>query len=468
MKWIVIWTAFSVALLSWMGTRYIQSQGSCLKSTYVKMIVIADDKKTIDQCHFAEQVLGITEVSADQRQWIRKVRSVEDLWPSLKIKSKPIVIEVKESDPFYYSVQSGIVSLGGQVIRSEGFLEKAILESWLMQRNPEADRYSLDVFSDVLSSMVRSSDQWQDPTSNESYLLSKSYWPEQLTSFENYCLTAHKSPAHILFCSNQEKKNEVGLNIWSAKQMLSGLIYEFSNQLSLSEREKFISAITDLQIQVFPKAASRAEFYTWIQSVLDNTFQKHINLATFIEHQKKQKGLQEEVVFPLVIHFEDEVIDPNRFAKLIDWSLKKPTKSIAISTGGRLHLLPDFNSLELKSGEWKARRILWVSCAMPTTEQIANIRADKVTAMKICPNDKDLDWERLMVSDIEEFLLHHEDVSYFDIHVPSLQLAISTGMIRNTKDTIDTWLNMNLKTSSDVRRVNYVTHQISFLTKYRL
>ncbi len=467
MRLIVLWTAFTVALLSWMGTRYIQSQGSCLKSSFVQMIVIADEKKTIDQCHLADQLLGLSDVSTEQRQWIREVRSVEDLLPALKVKTKPIVIEVKENDPFYYSVQPGIVSLGGQVMRSEGLLEKAILESWLMQKNSNADRYSLDVFSDVLSSMVRSSDLWQDPTTNETYQLTKSYWPEQLTSFENYCLTSHKSPAHILFCANQEKKNETGLNVWTAKQMLSALIYEFASQLPLSEREQFIARIADIQIPGFPKAASRPEFYSWVQSVLDSTFQKHVNLAAFIELQKKQKGLQEEIVFPLVIHFDDEAVDPNRFTKLVEWSLKKPTKSIAISTEGRLHLLPDFNPLELKAGEWKARRILWVSCAMPSTEQIANIRAEKVTAMKICPNDKDLDWERLMVSDIEEFLLHHEDVSYFDIHVPSLQLAISTGMVRDTKQTIDKLLKLNMSTTAGYGNIHYVSHPISFLTKYR-
>ncbi len=467
MRYIAIWTAFTVVLLSWMGTRYIQSQGSCLKSSYVQMIVIADEKKTIDQCHLADQLLGMPDVSTEQRQWIRQVRTVEDLWPALKLRSKPIVIEVKEQDPFYYSVQAGIVSLGGQVIRSEGLLEKAILESWLMQKNTSADRYSLDVFSDVLSSMVRSSDQWQDPTTNETFQLSKNYWPEQLTSFENYCLNSHKSPSHILFCANQEKKNEAGLNVWTAKQMLSGLIYEFANQLSLSEREQFIARVADLQIVAFPKTATRSDFYFWVQSVLDSIFQKQVNLAAFVELQKKQKGLQEEIIFPLVIHFDDEVVDPNRFTKLVEWSLKKPTKAIAISTEGRLHLLPDFNPLELKAGEWKARRILWVSCAMPTTEQIANIRADKVTAMKICPNDKDLDWERLMVSDIEEFLLHHEDVSYFDIHVPSLQLAISTGVVRDTKQSIDKLLKLNLSTSAGFGNVHYVSHPISFLTKYR-
>lgn len=467
MRLVAIWTAFTVVLLSWMGTRYIQSQGSCLKSSFVKMIVIADEKKTIDQCNLADRLLTTSEVSADQRQWIREIRSVEDLWPSLKVKSKPIVIEVKESDPFYYSVQSGIVSLGGQVMRSEGLLEKAILEAWLMQKNPQADRYTLDVLSDVLSSMVRTSDQWQDPTTNETFQLSKSYWPEQLTNFENYCLSSHKSPAHILFCANQEKRNETGLNVWSAKQMLSGLIYEFSTQLTLSEREQLISSIANLQIPGFPQTASRTEFYTWTQSVLDSVFQKHMNLAAFFEIQKKQKGLQEEVVFPLVIHFEDETVDPNRFTKLIQWSLNKPVKSVAISTEGRLHLLPDFNPLNLKAGEWKARRMLWVSCAMPTTEQISNIRAEKVTAMKICPSDKDLDWERLMVSDIEEFLLHHEDVSYFDIHVPSLQLAISTGTIKDTKMTIDQWLKLNLSVKSEFGRNQIVSHPISFLTKYR-
>lgn len=467
MRIIAIWTVFSVLLLSWMGTRYIQSWDSCLTGSYVKTIIIGDEKATINQCHLADRLFSLTNATNEQKKWVRKIRATEDLWPALKSKVKPVVIDVKEKDPFYYSVNASVISLGGQMIRSQGLLEKALLESWLMQVNPHADRYSLDVFSDVLSSMVRTSDEWQDPTTGEMYRLSQSYWPEQLTTFADYCLSAHKSPSHILFCANQEQSRE-GLNVWTTKQMLSGLIYEFASQLSLQEREQLIQRLPTLEIPEFPKNSTRVAYYVWIQKILNSTFQDNVKLAGYIEQQRKQKGLQDDVVIPLVIHFDDEAIDPNRFTKLIEWSTRKPGKSVAISTEGQLHLLPDFNTLNLKSGEWKARRILWVSCAMPTTEQILNIHADKVTAMKVCPGDKNVDWERLMVSDIEEFLLHHEDVSYFEVHVPSLQLAVSTGMIRNTKQTIDKLLQMNLSATAGFGNINYVSHPIAFLTKYRM
>lgn len=468
MRILAFWTAFSVALLCWMGTRYIQSWDSCLKSSYVKMIVIGDEKKTIDQCRLSEQLFYKNDLSQEQKKWIRKVRSVEDLWPGLKTKVKPVVVEVKESDPFFYSVNSGLVSLGGQIIRSQGFLEKAILESWLMQMNAQQDRYSLDVISDVLSSMVRSSDEWQDPTTGELYNTSRSYWPEELSSFRNYCLAEHKSPAHILFCADQEPTTEAGLNVWSAKTTLGSLIYEFSKQLPLKERERFIQKLPTTTIASFPQSSSRADFYLWIEKTLRAVFENNSNLDGFFETQKKLKGLQENVVFPLVIHFEDESVDPNRFQKLIEWSAMKPGKAVAISTDGRMHLLPNFNPLEIKADEWRARRILWVSCSMPTTEQMMNIRAEKVTAMKVCPNDKAVDWERIMVSDIEEFLLHHGDVSYFEIHIPSLQLAVSTGLIVDKKQTIDQWLKMNLATKKGYGKIQYVSHPIAFLTNYRM
>jgi len=432
------------------------------------MIVIGEEKKSINQCQLADQIFFTTDVSAEQKKWVRKIRAVEDLWPALKVKAKPVVIEVRESDPFVYSVNSGIISLGGQVIRSQGILEKAILESWLMQMNTAQDRYSLDVFSDVLSTMVRSSDEWQDPTTGESYRTSQNYWPEELTSFNNYCLSAHKSPAHILFCSDQTPATEAGLNVWSAKSTLSSLVYEFSNQLSLKEREQFIEKIPTMTIASFPQSSSRAEFFGWMEKTLNTIFQNNSGLAGFFEVQKKQKSLQDQVVFPLVIHFDDEVVDPNRFAKLIEWSSRKPTKSVAISTESRIHILPSFNPLDIKSGEWKARRILWVSCAMPTTEQILSIRAEKVTAMKVCPGDKSIDWERVLVSDIEDFLLHHEDVSYIDLHIPSLQLAVSTGLVPDTKKTIDHLLKLKLDTKGGYGKTNYVSHPIAFLMKYRM
>lgn len=468
MRLFAFWTAFSIVLLCWMGTRYIQSWDSCLKSSYVKMIVIGDEKKTIDQCQLADQIFFTTEVSAEQKKWVRKVRAVEDLWPSLKVKSKPVVIEVRESDPFFYSVNSGIISLGGQVIRSQGILEKAILESWLMQMNGQQDRYTLDVFSDVLSSMIRSSDEWQDPTTGENYRTSQNYWPEELASFNNYCLSDHKSPAHILFCADQSQPTEAGLSIWSAKSTLSSLVYEFSNQLPLKEREQFVEKISQITISSFPQSSSRAEFFGWIEKTLSSIFQNNPGLAGFFEVQKKQKGLQDQVVFPLVIHFQDEAVDPNRFSKLIEWSSRKPTKSVAISTEGRMHMLPNFNTLDINKGDWKARRILWVSCEMPTTEQILSIRAEKVTAMKVCPGDKSIDWERVMVSDIEDFLLHHEDVSYIDLHIPSLQLAVSTGLVADTKQTINYLLKLNLDTKMGYGKVQYVSHPIAFLMKFRM
>jgi len=454
-RWItLLLVSLSIALVA-MG--WLARSSFCLDSILVKKLDMVGPNGTVSilacsskkDSPFSEDLY---EIKTDLEM---RLRSIERNLEFLGVDAEPVHISiVKSLDPLV-RVHASHLILSESALGSKNLLEKALLESLLMQKNGNLDAASeaadkvlwSDVFSDVILASTQGYFELGDPLLNQNFNWNarRSEWPFSLRTKTTYCQDASRSLLHLAACQQGQLKPEdlfVSLRPFFGKALFDSL-----QSLSNKQRVQWFSEVwrhwPELQIErgyfgasVGPDekqqlADAAIGIRIWMANFRNWATRGPIwaQLAKEMAINIQKQGFREQTSTPsadlLVIvndHDSEAVLQGLREAALMSTG-----KSILVFRNSDAWMMPDMRPFpKVWLGDWQVQQAILIQCEIPSTEKLQALaeHAQNLMLIRICKSNP-LQWGRLAQGGVNAFLRDNPSVPFIQFHLPSLKSALA-------------------------------------------
>lgn len=405
---------------------------TCLESPFVEKLTIetsSGEIQEVPQCFLLSRLIQPDLEPENQALLKSLLGRLNDLEVGLVLLPdgwKPIELQMSVFQPFVFKAEYGQLIVGGEFLRSEGLLEKAIVQEVLQTKFATPDRYALEVVSDFLTSVILNHWVLGEVEASGSFL-------SHVVSFQEYCYSDLKSIFHWDYCINQNSLLDVAdgtpglkdVTIWGLRKFLGEKMWRLYQKAPVDEKSEFLlTVIKSLNVESFQyptEVDSIAALAEWSDDYLKQLTHKESTKSDFLR-------------VPMVLDFRDVSGEPLGSIPSPDEPLMKKhaINEIFIQHQGGVTHLPSFRKLTINMSEVVAEYLILPTCRDYTFAELAEFHAEKVVVIEGCEK-VEWNWPELLNRKLMSYLSGSKK-KFAVFHVNSLKFAIQQGSVKS-KDT---------------------------------
>tara|TARA_B100000749_G_scaffold280771_1_gene278565 strand:+ start:50203 stop:51435 length:1233 start_codon:yes stop_codon:yes gene_type:complete len=368
------------------------------------------------------------------REGVEKLNGLKSIFPSMKMKKRMNVVIVPEIDAGI-RWSSGELKLSRTHAMNSRFVAKSILSKALQENFPLLTTHYVNVFTDLLDSIL--SNQLSIGTEREdSIFLSGS---SLRLSLSDYCRYPGKSVTYYEFCHHHLRAEEIlpeshhqmskQPTIWAASGLFSKLLFNYYQNLSLSDRQNFTenlyNYIENFKWEVPVVLGSEQQYLDWIERELDRVESELLLDARNWNHLVLSEMYGKPVSIETLV-----MVGPSHLKSLIELesnSKANPMWSMAYFTEDFKIYVPSLGYIENPVEEVMVSQLVLVDCgAIQLSHPVfrKNI-APKMIYINDCTPGRLASYvDRIQQGQIKNHLYSNDDLSFIEFHMPSVQMAL--------------------------------------------
>ncbi len=461
------WTPLSIALilLSFIAFGFLSRRPLCIDSKFVEKIDRVSESgqtATVYRCGLHRAVPYDEEWSQSVIPLSRRIQSVEKFLESLAPQKGFVRVTVTEKDQPVFRIDDHEISMSLSFLTTPGSIEKALIKSWLRDHSGTSlAEHSVfeESLTDLLLFAVDGELSLVDPELKVGPDLNRTErWPFVVKSMAGYCRSSWRQFEHLKFCQTENLDHGVrdpNIIPLSLRPLLSQSMISAYMNLSLREQRRFLSSMisvlaslkfeekeigfssmdssqqsfVDVSFEisgVMRALGSAARAFEAKQSRSSFYFSKWVNEFT---SQIEARGFSDQIGEAQLDHLVAFVgINSERHvAGLSKVAAKLTGAAIAITDKEQIYLLPSVEPVKKSLfNKLRASRMTLVNCGGVTLAELDKYSemTDRLTVVENCDESVEINFEGLVSGEVGRFSLQNPQVSFVEIHLPSLHLAL--------------------------------------------
>lgn len=445
----------------------------CIDSKVVNKIDSIDlsgQAKSIYQCKYNKKTPYSLELMKRLETTVKNTESMNYLFESIKTLDEKIELTVTEKRPYAYEVTRHRIIIGDKLFNKTGYLQRALIESWLKQNRGEIkiDTHLLEqVLVDFVFYQYQSKFEIENPLSQFKTKLGPVRWPHVLKSEDNYCRSAWIWPEHIESCSlGQFQISDRDFNTTATLSLRPLLLYAWIssfNELNYNQKRTVLNSIPDLvskmsltSTQVVTALIDEANpIFAGIQNI--NKFSELVSsLPTYNEFLNQFNAKLDllgvgdqasQAQLDILIEADQNFNSHSPMFKTIVESLGQSDKQVAIADRHFIWLLPSQTAIPVSMfSRVQAKWHLYLSCDGVVNEKKLNNfldQSEKLIMIKKCGDTGQINFAGLKEENLNRFYLQNKKLNFVQLHLPSFKM-VKTEMNLN-QNIFDLVKNKNLE-----------------------
>jgi hypothetical protein len=464
------WTSISICLilLSFIVFGYMSRRPLCIDSKLVEKIdriSEAGEVATAYRCGMYKAVPYDEQWNNSLASISRRVQRTEKFLESLAPISGYFHVLVFEKKPWTYKIVGRDIHLSEEALYAPGALEKSLIKAWLREKsNPQMQEHPIleESLSDLLFYANQGDLQIEDPQLKISPdIESIEKWPFVVKSLSGYCRSSWRELEHQQVCLKELKDKQsfeakdVNLISLSLRPLLTQAMVASYMKLRPNEQRFFLASIprviASINIQYPPGGFSAIDSSK--QSLIDLSLEVSGLLKALIEDQDltSDSDLRYSTAFSrwtaflgsemLLRGFSDQLGEAKldhlvaiiraksdlQMEALARAALKLKSLTVALLDHDQIYLLPGIDPVQRGLfGKIVAQRVSVIACGALTLSELDSYSdiTDRLTVVESCDDSPSLQYEGLMLGQIDKFALQNPTVSFVEVHLPSLHLLL--------------------------------------------
>lgn len=409
----------------------------CIDSLLVKKldIITTTGLTSVEACHpiFNAEIEPVLWPLVEQsRATIQKIEAIGKVL-GLAIPNDGITVRIYQSKPFYYHVSAGAVHLGRDLFEAKGYLERALLESLVVQTGNWSlyeSTLGREVLTDLLTISMSGELNLHSPLSKYSTYRELQWIDNPLRAIlskEAACQSSWNFSSRLSTCEEFALNKTHQIDPVTLRGLISYAATKQINKMSLIEKRKFALHLIEYS-QTYNWSAlpnqSRDHLNDMVTDAQDWLNRLNIDLNLTAEIDKK---LQDSDLLIVADDKNDEVQLLKNIEKQFIFS--GLTVLFQAPQGIRLSLLgPKIKSDKIN---FKPKKIVVLNAHALKVKDILNYKLDEERVLHIISYDESLNLRSYADGGIKTWMAANLSAKFRVYHLPSLLLAQKWGLKGN-------------------------------------
>ncbi|GIL17547.1 MAG: hypothetical protein BroJett040_12980 [Oligoflexia bacterium] len=428
---------------------YIARKPLCIDSKIVEKIDRVSVEATSEayRCGLGHHVPFDEKLYSILPDLARRLSHFERLFEDVSPLKYRIQISLLEGDrDRTYKVQDHHIFLGTKLLQQPGVLEKAVIKVWLQEKIAPAV-LAVPTFEGIFEDLYYNAVTGEKTTT-------QSRWPFVLKNLRSYCRSATLAPEHIATCSQANEgqlQSDLEIVLPSLRPLITESLVSAYSQLNAEERIQLLHGLlaeaqqwkTQKKEIVFSSALMHEQVYLAAQEVemvLDNLLRWGRDIPTLLklgqlfEQELGLRGYSQSGAATYV----DYIFIPQdglEFSKEFTTDLsaaadRRPGLMAALFVGNKLQFLPNLETIDQALfSNIRAHRAVLLSCEVPSHDKLLFLakKSEKLLVVHQCLELEKLKFNGYFSHGIEGFARENPNVSFIQLHMPSLLQAWHSG-----------------------------------------
>jgi hypothetical protein len=461
------WTSISICLilLSFMIFGYMSRKPLCIDSKLVEKIDRVSESgqmATVYRCGLHRAVPYDEKWNNSLAGLSRRVQRVEKFLESLSPVSGYFRIVVLEGKPWTFKIMGRDIHLSEEALFASGALEKSLIKAWLREKsNPQMQEHP--VLEESLSDLLFFANQGdlliEDPILKLGPDLENlEKWPFVVKSLTGYCKSPWRELEHQNICLKESKNSEAresSLISLSLRPLLTQSMVASYMKLKPKQRRFFLAALPRVfsSIEIENPTGGFSAMDSSQQSLIDLSLEvsalmkaitadlplssgvdSRYNTAfsrwtALLDTEMLSRGFSDSLGEAKLDHLVAVVqaSADQQVESLARAALKLKSLTLALMDQNQIYLLPGVEPLQRSLfGKIRAQRVTVVTCGALSLRDLDRYSeiTDRLTVIESCEDSPSLNYEGLLQGQIDKFARQNPNVSFVEVHLPSLRLAV--------------------------------------------
>lgn len=430
-------TICSILLLGYFLPRWVGPH-NCINSSLVEEITIAPENHKIYLCDVGQLSLASPPpVRLQNLNLIKRVNQVEFVREHLGNPTKKISIYIEKGPNEVLQFREDSITVSEPVLKQVGRFEKVLLQYWL----GSSDFMTAEVAAQVLWSIFTGEHE-----------KTRGPWLQSFATLSGYCQRQLYTLQHAEFCDLQNQMRDTLIEaeenpqplLWSLHRVVSDVLIDGFNKLSLKEKRKFLRNIAFMNrfddVTFGLEQALNAGDLTAMDDQLESIIRYaiapiDISPRAFTNAFLQRRSTDRSEAFDYVLVAPEVGADLNATTLMAD-------RNVVVESGAQKFLYPSDVGLNVSRSrifeDFNVKTVTYVGCELPRPRRLLEFEgyAEKILFVKVCDDVGQV--KDLLATGTHELLKADKDLEFVEFNLAALKLATkrrgdlqSANQIRN-------------------------------------
>lgn len=425
-------TIAALLLLAWVLTKVGQQQ-VCINSPIVEFVDIGTSSvfETLQACSY----LSPPSVPLKFKPYSRRVNEATATIGgvlhtiNMPLNIAPLRIVVKLDKPFLLQVSRNQIQIGIDMFESEGQLERALLESILIQNANggfERSHLAREIVADYIIMLTTGSLDLHDPSTNRStygFLKYDRNWLKGFNNLSSLCKTAWKAEHMFELCaSNEILSVEKDISVWSLRPLLSSAFEYEGDELSISDKKRLLQNIF-----------KQGRYVSW-QSLPSDSFNNISSALNAAKIWSEFLGLKGKLISKISEQISNPdllVVSPkgdDTFEMLVLKQFTLLNSSVFNKVLDEVSFYPMGPKFKLGDIKMRPRHLIVRSAQPLSVGRLEEFESQDQRVLQILDLDPNVNVVSYVKDGIKGWISSNLKTSFRAYHLPSLKLASQWGL----------------------------------------